>query len=204
LNKIISVKRKKLNNEKGLTLIEVMVSVIIITIIIFAVGENIEFLTRTSRTMSDENEIILRINEAIHHLSYDVRHAQKPRNELNPVNVENNGRQLRLFRFTEGNKMVQIIYRLEISGGEQTGNLVRYWLESSNNSYPYQFGEIDENNSTVILSGVRRGELFKDITDPTSPEQNIRLIQVDFTVDISRGRSETTTMTLMTRSRGDR
>lgn len=56
----------------------------------------------------------------------------------------------------------------------------------------------------LLFSGVRRGELFKDITDPTSPEQNIRLIQVDFTVDISRGRSETTTMTLMTRSRGDR
>lgn len=194
---------RKKGNEEGFTLIEILFSVVIFTIIILAVGENINFLTRTSRTMSDENEIILRINETIHALSHDVRHAQRA-NNLDPVVVESNGRQLRLFRFGDGNRMLQIVYRLEVRGGEQTGELVRYWVESTNNSFPYIFGGLDENNKTVLLTGVRRGNIFEDITDPNSSETNIKLIKVDFTVDISRGKTDTTTMTLMTRSRGER
>mgnify|MGYP006279939979 CR=1 FL=1 len=182
------------SHEEGFTIVELLVSIALISIIVLAAGRVILYFMENNKRAQQQNKVMEELNSTIYTISYDIRNARKAIGSENPVEIEDNGRTLIVYQNTNNdNRMEKIYYQLQ-----DNGNLTRVVINSNNTSYPFTFDDLDDQSKHVILTGVEDTEIF---IDDTTEGSNPRKIKIDISVN-QEYIQESSSMTITSRSRG--
>ncbi len=179
---------KKINNEEGLTLIELILAITIFSLIILALNSFFISFYNNWRDSNIDAQIIEDLNFAENMLSRDIREAIKPAEDIRPIEVESDGKSFNLYRIlSDPNTIYDIKY--EISNGKLYRKMREF---SSGHNLAWE-------RNTLILEDLEGSSIFEDIGEPGTIPRLIRVVLV-----IEREtRVEELKFTAMSRSRGN-
>ncbi len=133
-----------MKNHQGFTLIEVLVSIFLLSMMAFSIIKITDQSTRTKIETIKEDNDFLRVHSALYTMQWDINHFysplfQQPRLQINKLapNINNTEEERQSFSEFERNLSVQFRTNKRFSGLSDNGDLVPKLLRESNHTLTF-------------------------------------------------------------------
>jgi prepilin-type N-terminal cleavage/methylation domain-containing protein len=200
MNNIFQARLKILNNEKGLTLVELLIVLALLGIVLGGIYQYFHYGYNSWMRSSAEAEQVQEARLAVIRMDREVREAQQGKENTPPVECVSKT-EINIFTDTNGDGRPELVcYQLE------GGNLRRSVVSPQGDAFPYTYGTPDQ--WETVVSRVESDNIFtvpqykaggKDVDyqrgiinvelHVSTPEQTVKPIKIEAVLTV-RGRGE--------------